>query len=363
MLQRWQPALARLLFIMALVMAPPAANAMDALQWNGFALVRPQTPAEVPLDDDRLSAQFQLGLDWRPFAGFGTHLHVLARNDDDNSRRGHIGVVEAWAEKNLNVRSDRVRILAGAFVLPTSRENIDSLWETPYTLTASALNSWLGEEFRPIGVDVSYRHRTAKLGTFTGGGTVFRGNDTFGEILLGRGWALHDRWTLLGEHVPTRPTNGYTSISAETDDRLGWSGRAKWNDDRGSIQFTRIDNRSDARRHGELLNWATRFNLVGADYTWRNWTIAGEGGWGTTAIVTARGRFSSEIGAGYLLLSRRLNKFRVTVRADEYKVRDNKENALTAALLWEAHPRLRAGIEGVTAEGEKRMAVELRLRF
>jgi hypothetical protein len=361
MLQRWPAVLARLLSVATLVTAT-SADAMTALQWNGFALLRPQTPADVPLDDDALSAQFQLGLDWRPFAGFGTHLHLLARNEGDESRRGHVGIVEAYAEKNLNVRDDRVRILAGAFFLPTSRENIDSLWETPYTLTPSALNSWLGEELRPIGVDVSYRHRTAAAGTFTGGATAFGGNDTFGEILISRGWALQDRWTLLGEHVPSRP-NRYTSISAETDHRIGWSARGKWNNDHGAIQLTRIDNRSDALRHGELFNWATRFNLVGADYTWRDWTVAGESGWGTTAIVTARGRFSSEIGAGYLLLSRRVKKFRVTVRADEYQVRDDRENALTAALLWEAHPRLRAGIEGITAAGEKRMAVELRYRF
>ena len=362
MLQRSWAALVRLLSVIALVAATAAAEA-TTLQWNGFALLRPETPANVPLDDEKLSAQFQLGLDWHPFAGLNTHLHLLARNEGDESRRGHVGIVEAYAEKNFNVRNDRLRILAGAFFPPTSRENIDNLWETPYTLTPSALNSWLGEEFRPVGVDVSYRHRTAAMGTFGGGATLFRGNDTFGEILIGRGWALHDRWTLLGEHVLTRPIH-YTSVSAENDDRPGWSARAKWNDDRGSVQLTRIDNRSDALRHGELFDWATRFNVIGADYTWRDWTVVGEGGWGTTAIVTARGRFSSEIGAGYLLVSRRVLKtLRLSVRADEYQVRDDRENAVTAALLWEAHPRLRAGIEGITAEGEKRMAVELRYRF
>ncbi|PYQ29579.1 MAG: hypothetical protein DMF56_11485 [Acidobacteria bacterium] len=347
---------------MSLFVAAAAADAMTPVQWNGFALLRPQTPARVPLDGDELSAQFQLGLDWRPFAGFGTHVHLLARNQGDESRRGRAGIVEAYAEKNLNVREDRVRILAGAFFLPTSRENVDSLWETPYTLTPSALNSWLGEELRPIGVDVSYRHRTAKAGTFSGGATLFGGNDTFGELLIGRGWALQDRWALLGEHVRARP-NAYTSVSAENDDRPGWSARAKWNNDHGTIQLTRIDNRSDALRHGELIGWATRFNIVGADYTWRDWTVAGESGWGTTAIVTARGRFSSDIAAGYLLVSRRLKTFRVSVRADEYKVRDVRENAVTAALLWEAHPRLRAGIEGIAAAGQKRMAVELRFHF
>ena len=363
MLQHRWAVLMRLLSLAALITAAATASAQSSLQWNGFALLRPQTTAHLPLDGDKLSAQFQLGLDWRPFAGFGAHLHVLARNEGDNSHRGQFGIVEAYAEKDLNLRNDRIRILGGAFFLPTSRENIDSLWETPYTLTPSALNTWLGEEFRPIGIDASYRHRTAKAGTFTGGATAFTGNDTFGELLIGRGWAMQDRWGLLGEHIFAR-TNSYTSLSAENDDRLGWSARAKWNNDHGAIQLTRIDNRSDALRHGELVDWATRFNIVGGDYTWRDWTAAGEYGWGTTAIVTARGRFSSEIAAGYVLVSRRvLKKIRVSVRADEYKVRDTSENAYTAALLWEAHPKLRAGLEGITAAGQKRIAVELRYRF
>lgn len=343
--------------LFAFLVAPVAGA--DSIQWNGFALLRPQSSADGPLESDRLAAQLQVGLDYRPFAGLGAHLHLLARNGDGER---HAGVVEAFVEKNLNLGSDRVRIAGGAFFLPTSRENIDSLWESPYTLTPSALNSWLGEELRPVGADVSYRHRTASIGTFTAGGTAFIGNDTFGELLISRGWALRDRWTLLGEHVESRPAH-YTSVSGENDDRIGWSARAKWNDDNGAIQLTRIDNRSDALRHGELFDWATRFNIAGADYTWRDWTVVAESGWGSTAIVTARGRFSSDIGAAYLLLSRRVMKFRATLRADEYKVNANRKHAVTAALLWEAHPRLRAAVEGITAAGEKRLAVELRARF
>src|SRR5262245_5862848 len=84
MLQHRWAARMRLLSLFVLVTAATA-NAQSTLQWNGFALLRPQTTARVPLDGDKLSAQFQLGLDWRPFAGFGTHLHVLARNEGDKS--------------------------------------------------------------------------------------------------------------------------------------------------------------------------------------------------------------------------------------------------------------------------------------
>jgi hypothetical protein len=355
----------RTLGVLLLTSIFPAAaiNASDTLQWNGFALLRPQTPSTVLFDDDSVSAQVQIGLDWRPSPGFGAHVHLLARNENDDSRRGRVGIVQAYVEKNFTFGSDRLRIMGGAFFLPTSRENIDSLWETPYTISSSALNTWLGEEFRPVGVDLTYMHRSRTAGVFTGGATVFTGNDTFGALPIDRGWAIHDRWTLLGEHVLSR-TSIYTSVSAETDQRLGWSARGKWNNDRGAVQITRIDNRSDALLYGELYNWATRFNIVGTDYSWGPWTAAAETGWGTTAIVRRSGiRRTSEIRASYLLVSRRIADIRASVRADEFKAGDDQGYAYTASLFWEGIPRLRTGIEGTVSAGEERFSLEVRYRF
>lgn len=344
------------------MLAAVPAHSADSLQWNGFALLRPQTPAVFPpLDDDSLSAQVQVGVDWRPAPAYGAHVHLLARNDEDGSRRGRVGVVEAFVEANANFGTDRLRILAGAFFLPTSRENIDSLWETPYTITSSALNSWLGEEFRPIGVDLSYRHRLRGGSAVTGGATVYRGNDTFGALPIDRGWAITDRWTLLGEHVRVNDRL-FASVSAETDGRLGWSARGKWNNDRAAVQYTRIDNRSDARLYGDLLNWATRYNIVGADATWGNWTVVGEVAWGTTAVERRSGRRSSPIRSSYLLVSRRFSNMRASVRFDEFRGRRYSEG-LTAAFFWEPMPRVRAGIEANSVEGEERLAAELRYRF
>lgn len=356
----------RALIALTLLMLTLPAMAQGALQWNGFALLRPQTPAGGrPLDDDSFSAQVQAGIDWRPSVLFGAHVHLLARNESDGSRRGRIGVVEAFLEQNFRTGGgDRIHLMEGAFFLPTSRENVDSLWETPYTITPSALNSWMGEELRPVGVDASYAHRTEKAGTFTGGATVFTGNDTFGALPIDRGWALRDHWIVLGEHIPVT-ANFYTSASAETDHRLGWSARAKWNNDHGALQLTRIDNRADARRYGELFNWATRFNIIGGDYTWNRWTAAAEAGWGTTAIQPApTRRFSFPIRAGYVLLSRQIASFRASVRADEYEHGATDGHAVTAALFWEPpRSRLRTGVEGIVADGDKRLALEVRYRF
>jgi hypothetical protein len=348
------------LILMAIMIAA-AANASDSLTYSGFALLRPQTPAPFLFDDDSVSVQAQLGIDWQPWPGFRAHVHLLARNEGDRARRGRVGIVQSFAEKNFSIPDGRLRVMAGAFFLPTSRENVDNLWETPYTISSSALNTWLGEEFRPVGVDLTYLRRSKRAGTFTGGATLFAGNDTFGALPIDRGWAIHDQWTVLGEHVPSRQ-NIYTSVSAETDGRLGWSGRVKWNTDRAVIQYTRIDNRADALRYGELFNWATRYNIIGAEYSWREWTAAGESGWGSTAIQGRRRR-TYDIDSSYVLLSRRIAKFRASIRADEFKARAARNHAFTAALFWDVHPRLRTGIEGISSKGQKRLALEFRYRL
>jgi hypothetical protein len=353
-----------LLLLAATLPATAADEIWKDVEWNGFALLRPETPAGgVPLDDHSLSAQIQAGIDWRPSVAFGAHVHLLARNASDGAERGRVGVVEAFLEQNQSAGNDRLHLMEGAFFLPTSRENIDSLWENPYTISSSALNSWLGEELRPLGVDLSWRHPLQSSGALTLGATVFRGNDTFGALVIDRGWALRDDWAVLGEHIPVTST-AVTSVSAETDHRLGWSTRGKWSNDDGSLQFTHIDNRSEAERYDDLAGWATRFNIVGGNYTWHDWTAVAESGIGTTAIEGSRGRHSFDIRAGYLLLSRKISTFRASVRGDQFESGAKHGHALTAAVFWEpSRSRLRTGIEGITAHDAKRMELEFRYSF
>src|SRR5687767_8799991 len=136
-------------------------NGSDNLVWSGFAFSRhTDSPDGGALDaDDGLSGQLDLGLDWTPSPSLGAHLHMLARTENDGSERGSIGVAQAYLEFNAPRGEDRLKILGGAFFLPTSRENIDALWENPYAISSSALNTWLGEEFRPIGIDAAYTIR------------------------------------------------------------------------------------------------------------------------------------------------------------------------------------------------------------
>ena len=340
-----------------LLLVSVSASADDALRWSGFALLRGSSGVDSgPLASERLSSQIQLGIDWSASPTLGAHLHLLARNDE-GTRRGIAGVPEAYLEVNLHPGNDRVRIRGGAFFLPTSRENVDALWENPYAISSSALNSWLGEELRPIGVDVSWFRQRAFAGA-----TVFRGNDTLGALPPVRGWTLDDHWTLLGEWVPVDPEY-FTSVSAETDGRLGWSARGGWNGDRLFVQATHIDNRSDGLEYGHLFNWGTRFDIVSAESTIGDWTFAAEYGWGPTFLVVEGMRFTNQIDAAYALASRHSPRMRGTIRVETFRVDDERDYALTLAWLWTVIHKTRLGVEVTKSEQSNRVLVEVRYAF
>ncbi|MFI5184155.1 MAG: hypothetical protein ACHQNV_07150 [Vicinamibacteria bacterium] len=328
----------------------------DALQVSGFADVRGTTKASNPLDAESASAQIQAGIDWSPSPFFLAHLHLLARTDDGHSDDGHAGTPEAYVEGRVPLGESRLKVQAGAFFLPTSRENVDALWENPYAISSSALNSWFGQEFRPIGLDLSWTRWGATLGA-----TVFRGNDTFGALPLDPGWSLNDRWTLLGQEVPTGEYE--SSVSAENDHRLGWSARAGWRSAAVSVLYTHIDNHSDGLRHGEYYDWNTRFDVVGFDWNHADWTVAGETGWGPTELYYPGGSFEADLRASYLLLSRRFGRGRGTARFDAFSNGAFHKHALTLAAFWTPVPKLTVAIEFSAGGGEQRGLADLRYRF
>lgn len=349
----WPPAL----LVAAQLLAGGTLQALEPPQASGYALLSGQTEAEGPLEAEELSTQLHLGLDWAPAPWLLAHVHLLARSDAGPSQDGHAGSPEAYLEASLAPGAERLRLRAGAFFLPTSRENVDALWENPYAISSSALNTWFGEELRPIGLDLTWRHGGALAGA-----SLFRGNDTFGALPVDRGWALHDRWTLLGEKLSTGDDD-FTSVSAENDQRLGWSARAGWNATSFALLYTHVDNRSDGLRYGDLYNWTTRFDLVGFDASSGDWSVAGEAGWGPTSLVARGRRFESDIWAGYLLVSRRLPFGRATARFEAFDDGQAEDQALTLALLFAGARHLGAALE-LTASGQaQRLRAQLRYGF
>jgi hypothetical protein len=339
------------------VLAAVECAATDLPRLSGFAIAQGSTEDEGALAEDSISAQVQLGVDWNISPYLALHAHLLARTNHSDSERGHVGVPEAYFESNFFPGVSRVRLRGGAMFLPTSRENVDALWESPYTISSSALNTWLGEEFRPIGLDATLFDRG-----FMVGATAFRGNDTFGALPVERGWTLHNHWTLLGEWIPVGGDD-YTSVSAENDGRTGWSARGGWNGERVSVQFTHIDNRSDGLPYGQLYNWGTKFDIASFEYTGDDWVLAGEHGWGPTFLVVRDRTFVTDISATYLLASKLTPAGRVSLRVDSFENQNGSEEALTVAYLRDAFDSWRAAVEVVATDDDTRVMLQLRYGF
>src|SRR6185295_7315933 len=90
---------------------------------------------------------------------------------------------------------------------PVSLEHEGADWHVADTITPSAINSWIGEEVRPVALEgtVSISAGDHKLRTTA---AIFAANDTSGTLLTFRGWALHDRTTLAFNRWPLPPIDG-----------------------------------------------------------------------------------------------------------------------------------------------------------
>jgi hypothetical protein len=90
---------------------------------------------------------------------------------------------------------------------PISLEHEGADWHVRDSITPSAINSWIGEEVRPVALEGTM---TASFGDHKLRATaaVMAANDTSGTLLTFRGWALHDRTTLAFNRQPLPPLEG-----------------------------------------------------------------------------------------------------------------------------------------------------------
>jgi hypothetical protein len=87
---------------------------------------------------------------------------------------------------------------------PVSLEHEGADWYVADSITPSAINSWIGEEVRPVAAEGTIG---ADLGSskFRATAAILAANDTSGTLLTFRGWALHDRTTLAFNRWPLPP--------------------------------------------------------------------------------------------------------------------------------------------------------------
>ena len=94
----------------------------------------------------------QLGVDWTPASWLLLHTDGLARKEQSGTVGRRVGLVQGYGE----LHTEKLRLRGGLFWLSTSLENVDPLWNSRYTVSDSALNSWIAQEVRPIGADLQF---------------------------------------------------------------------------------------------------------------------------------------------------------------------------------------------------------------
>ncbi len=362
-------------------------NATGPASWleGGFGRL------EAGGDRDDFTALAHLGIDWNPTSWLGLHASGVARRDPEEFGGDAMGLVEAYMDVRKEIAFDEIRLRGGFFFLPTSKENKDDNWASPYTIHFSALNTWIGQEVRPLGLDLQYRHTTDGGHTITGGATAFRANDTMGTLLAWRGWSVGDRLSTYGEVLPLPPLgslefpdgpfwrqrdDGTTPFTEDLDGRTGYSARLRYGiPHRGNIQYTYLDNAGDRALYppesesGEY-SWETRFHLLGMEIgNPDDFVVAAEYMVGETYMGLTQFPNFVEAGfsAAYLLVSEKRGRNRWTARYELFATEeedetplgeDSDESGRSWTLTWmvDITPAIRGAVEFTQISGNREAA-------
>ena len=308
---------------------------------------------------------------------------VVADYVDDAS--GGIDFTEAelaWRPIPKSRNQQQVRI--GAFYPPFSLENGDRGWQSPFTYSSSAINTWMGEEIRPIGAEWSLRRRldghrsNHELRAFASG---FYGNDPAGTLLFWRGWSLHDRQSRLNDELLMIPrpftTQPQTLVPfMETDHRPGMYAGVEWRYARRAlVQFARYDNRADpfSFRDGQW-GWGTDFDHLAvqvslpAELGLIVQSMAGTTEWLTAALpdgtrMPISEHVHDEFESTFVMLTRKLGENqRLSVRYDTFaferpaavpELYSDEGNAWTLTYRIDATERFSGGIEWLQIDSSR----------
>lgn len=272
-------------------------------------------------DDLRLGRAF-LATRWRLSDIVTLHSVLDAYGDHD---RNPVDVSEFWADiRPYPTGPLRWQARVGAFHMPISLENRGPGWSDVYTITPSALNTWLGEEFRTIGAELEARWLGASVG-YLGDlaliAAAYGWNDPAGALLAERGFALTDRPSTLFGGLGRPPITFYHEI----DRKPGYYAGLTWrHHDRLELRALRYDNRADPGASTEAGGgaWRTRFSSLGARLEpTAPWTLIAQYLDGDTVIgpdSAGASQFRMTFHTAFGLASLECARERLTIRFDDF---------------------------------------------
>jgi hypothetical protein len=272
--------------------------------------------------------------DWFEIVHFNAN--AVAYGDHD---RSPVDLTEVYAEvRPYPWNSWRSRLKLGVFYAPVSLENRLPGWRSAYSLSPSAINSWIGEELRTIGAEYDLdwlgrqRGHDWELGLTA---AAYGWNDFSGAVLSTSGWSINDRQTTLFGRIGqpgVGPIPGVREFHRDADQRLGYyaGGSAKYLDAL-ELRVLHYDNRANANTFSYGLDdfaWRTKFDSLGLRWTPTDrWTVIAQWLGGTT--VTGDSAFEDaqltdyyayEFHAAYALVSWQRGADRLSARYDSFEM-------------------------------------------
>jgi hypothetical protein len=230
--------------------------------------------------DGDLRVRPQLGnaaLVWKP--QFTWSLGAIVAGSLQGGDRTDAGLSQAYLTFRP-MRSTKLAFSARAGLMwpPISLEHEGADWHVKDSITPSAINSWIGEEVRPVAAEATL---AASLGEHKLRATaaLMAANDTSGTLLTFRGWALHDRTTLAFRRQPLPPleediadyqaqfTHPLLDVHGGFAHRPGYYAKLSWQPPIPvRVELFRYDNRANPEDVNEDLEWGwrTQFDNLGA---------------------------------------------------------------------------------------------------
>ncbi len=248
-----------------------------------------------------------------------------------------LDLTELYAEwRPLAASSWRSRLKVGAFYPEISLENRMRGWRSPYTLSSSAINTWVGEELRTIGAEYSLELLGRSRGhafDLTFNAAAFGWNDTAGTVLASRGWGLHDRQSTLfgrfangGQALPQR-----TLFFDDLDKRAGYYAGTAANY-RGLLEarLHHYDNRARLSPDDPRIQddpWKTYFDSLGLRWTpTAEWTLITQWLHGRTYDSVDSPANAWSFHSEFLLASWKRGPMRYSARYDRYNSQQTASN-------------------------------------
>jgi hypothetical protein len=279
--------------------------------------------SEIIFSQANITALFSLNDKLSALVQFAYNDH----EDRDSNNPGKIGIIEAYMVNEFKFQDLSMKMRIGIFVPPASLEHENVNWLSVYTITPSALYSWVGEELRAQTLELSFIYKDWNLTA-----AAYSGNDPAGAILSWRGWSMSDLVPTIGsrlkidQNTPSElNTAKWTSPHREIDGRLGTYGKIRYRWNTGDVSFFYYDNlANNTIVKGGDYAWRTKFGSLSIRQSFfKNFEFLAQYMSGSTKMNDSVSAVDNDIDTWYALASYKKEKYQFGLRYDWFKVHDN----------------------------------------